>query len=85
MYVVIDTPVMKDLVRNLERLKHLLEKLNTSFVNVIITYTLRKQYENVIGIEESDLWIRIRPIGYKVGLERSLVKERNVLCLNTLI
>ncbi len=80
MYVVIDTPVMKDLVRNLERLKHLLEKLNTSFVNVIITYTLRKQYENVIGIEVNDLRIRFRAIGYRVRFtEISRQEEKRIV------
>ncbi len=66
MCIVIDTPVMKDIVRDPRKLERILDKLGTDPVSIVLTYTLERQYRNIINIDVGSLMRIFRSISYRV-------------------
>ena len=89
MYVVIDTPVMRDLIKNPNIIERLIKYIGSTLMVLIITYTLGRQYRNVIGISINDLRRIFRSIGYRVRVndlsksyeERVLEEYRDLVVL----
>ena len=79
MYVLVDTPAMKTLIKNMNKLGRMLENIGIESIVLIIPYTLRKQYWNILRINVSDLYRSLRHIMYKVRIkEVNKESERRV-------
>ena len=70
MSIVIDTPVMEDLIKDFGKFKCIVDYLNMKVISIYIPYTLERQYKNVVNIKCVDLSREIRNIGYRVSIVR---------------